>query len=119
MHPFPSIASAYKGVIAPFPTQQWNEKACEGQGEQRFSAWKRFPTCKGTSVVEWWKCVTTILSIPRSPLYGAYYSYEGSVGNHRAALRGAMVRLAGAWRHADGSVPPSRTHAPAPGHVCA
>jgi hypothetical protein len=26
------------GVIAPFPTQRWNEEALEAQGDQRFAA---------------------------------------------------------------------------------
>jgi hypothetical protein len=27
-----------EGVIAPFPTQRWNEEALEAQGDQRFAA---------------------------------------------------------------------------------
>jgi hypothetical protein len=58
----------------------------EAQGEQRFSAWKRLPTCQGTPLVEWWKRSTTSIPLLRSPLYDLYYADQSPVSNHSPAL---------------------------------
>src|SRR4029453_19357765 len=76
------------------------EDACR-RGLDFLTTDPRPTTCKGTPFVEWWKCSTTILSMPRSPLYDPYYACQGPVGNYPAALSGAVVRLAGAGRQAD------------------
>ena len=94
-----------KGVIVAFPRQRWNEEALEAQGEQRFSACKRLPTCTRTPLVAWWKRSTTLMPRIRSLLYAPSYADPSPVSNHAPALDRTMVRVAGAWRQADGAVP--------------